>query len=117
MYKRQALFQLRPNSIYRPAGRECPDLNFYQAYAIASGMAGGVGVGRGSATRIEGISPLLKVAIEDLENCDPVFDPRQRHPDPVAENMAVEAAATRVVDVYKRQATCCALRTIAASFT
>jgi VWFA-related protein len=98
-----ALFQLRPNSIYRPAGRECPDLNFYQAYAIASGMAGGVGVGRGSATRIEGISPLLKVAIEDLENCDPVFDPRQRHPDPVAENMAVEAAATRVVRWRERE--------------
>jgi VWFA-related protein len=97
------LFQLRPNSIYRPAGRQCPDLNLYQAYAIASGMAGGVKAGAGSATRIEGISPLLRVAIEDLENCDPVFDPHLRHPNPVDENMVVEQAAARVVSWRERE--------------
>ena len=98
-----ALFQLRPNSIYRPAVRECPDLNFYQAYAIASGMAGGVRGGAGSATRIEGISPLLRVAIEDLENCDPMFDPHLRHPNPVDENMTVERAAARIVSWRERE--------------
>jgi VWFA-related protein len=99
----EALFQLRPNSLYRPAGRQCPDLNFYQAYAIVSGMAGGVRGGAGSATRIEGISPLLRVAIEDLENCDPVFDPHLRHPNPVDENMVVEQAAARVVSWRERE--------------
>ena len=98
-----ALFQLRPNSLYRPAARECPDLNYYQAYAIASGMAGGVGGGAGSATRIGGISPLLRVAIEDLENCDPIFDPHLRHPNPVDENMTVERAAARVVSWRERE--------------
>jgi len=98
-----ALFQLRPNSIYRPAVRECPDLNFYQAYAIVSGMAGGVKAGAGSATRIEGISSLLRVAIEDLENCDPMFDPHLRHPNPVDENMLVEQAAARVVSWRERE--------------
>jgi len=98
-----ALFELRPTSIYRPAGRQCPDLNLYQAYAIASGMAGGVTGGAGSATRIEGVSPLLRVAIEDLENCDPVFDPHLRHPNPVDENMVVEQAAARVVSWRERE--------------
>ncbi|MGA2198283.1 MAG: VWA domain-containing protein [Bryobacteraceae bacterium] len=99
------LFQLRPNSIYRPAGRDCPDLNLYQAYAIASGMAGGVNAGpnsKGSATSLP-ISPLLKVAIEDLENCNPMFDPRAGKPDPVRENMEVEAAAARVVSWRERE--------------
>jgi VWFA-related protein len=97
------LFQLRPTSLYRPAGRQCPDLNFYQAYAISSGMAGGVRGGAGSATRIEGISPLLRVAIEDLENCDPLFDPHLRHPNPVDENMTVEQVAARVVSWRERE--------------
>jgi VWFA-related protein len=98
-----ALFQLRPTSLFRPAGKECPDLNFYQAYAIASGMAGGVRVGHGSATQIEGISPLLRVAVEDLENCDPAFDPHTGHVDPVQENLKVEVAARRVVSWRERE--------------
>ena len=99
------LWQLRPNPIYRPQGRECPDLNFYQAYAVASGMAGGVGSVSGpreSAANLP-LSPFLKTAIEDLENCNPAFDPRTGQPDPVRENMEVEAAAARLVSWRERE--------------
>ncbi len=43
------------------------------------------------------------VAIRDLENCDPLFDPRANKPDPVAEAMKVEAVARRVVDARERE--------------
>ena len=97
------LFQLRPTSLYRPATRECPDLNIYQAYAISSGMAGGVNTKTTGRVENIPISPLLRVAMEDLENCDPMFAPHTGKPDPVRENMAVQSAATRVVSWRERE--------------
>jgi hypothetical protein len=64
-------------------------------------MAGGVS-GHGRATSIT-VPPLLRIAIEDLENCNPMFDPRTEKPDPVRENMEVESAATGVVTWRERE--------------
>jgi VWFA-related protein len=97
-----ALFQLRPNPLYRPAERQCPDVSYYQALQIDSGIGGGMDnrVAGGKATAATGPTA---VAIRDLENCDPLFDPRTSKPDPVAEAMKVEAAARRVVDSRERE--------------